>query len=84
LVNNAFQDIRPTGLESKWSNVMENGSPKIIKIDGAELISAMRASSKGRLENLLTKYRKAGFSDRQIAEAMWVSPRTIDVISKLR
>ena len=43
---------------------MENGSPKIIEIDGAELVSAMRASSKGRLENLLTKYRKAGFSDR--------------------
>jgi len=53
------------------------------EIDAAALISAMR-SSPSRLENLLWRYRCAGFSDREIVAAMAASPRLINPIGKGR
>jgi len=53
------------------------------EIDGAALISAWRSSPK-RLEKLLKRYRDAGFSDREVAQAMIASPRLIDAIGGRR
>ena len=57
---------------------------KLVEIDAAALISAMRSSSPKRLKKLLERYRRHGFSNREIVAAMAASPRLINPIGKGR
>jgi hypothetical protein len=51
-------------------------------IDAAALISAMRSPK--RLEKLLERYRRHGFTDREIVAAMAASPRLVNPLGKGR
>jgi len=51
-------------------------------IDAAALISAMRSPK--RLEKLLERYRRHGFTEREIVAAMAASPRLVDAIGRRR
>jgi hypothetical protein len=53
------------------------------EINGAELIGAMHARSKSRLEKLLRFYRHH-YTDAEIVQAMAASPRLVDAIGRGR
>ena len=64
---------------SSYTNSPNQSDPII---DAVALIRAMRSPK--RLEKLLERYRRDGFTDREIVAAMAASPRLVNPLGKGR